>query len=491
MTAFGSCPVQIGQYDHVVLGHGSGGRLTQELVSRLFLPAFHNETLAALEDQATLSLEPGQRLALTTDSFVVSPLCFPGGDIGKLAVCGTVNDLAVGGAQPLYLAASFILEEGLPLALLSRVVQSMREACDLAGVKIVTGDTKVVERGKADGLFITTTGVGALAPGVRLSISAARPGDAVLVSGPIGDHGITILSVREGLSFDTELLSDCAPLYPLAKAVLRAAPGTRCMRDPTRGGVASALNELAVASRVGVRIHEAELPVRPEVKGACELLGLDPLYVANEGKLLAIVPPEQRDAALQAMRAHPLGDRAQVIGEVVAEAPGKVRVRSALGAERVLPLVYSGLTFLEFSGEKRPLACADNSSSVHPSNPESAMSVSITKERSSGIPGAIVHGLTTPVPATAKFAAANPKYFTQGMVRAGVAVSATVAGIDTFIAIKNGLDKDASAGKKVLSAATAAASVGTTAARLTRHPVLALASAGAALAGGIFRDIME
>ncbi len=347
-SLLGACPVQVGQYEQVVLGHGGGGRLTQELVGKLFLPAFSNETLAALEDQAVLSLPEGHRLALTTDAFVVSPVFFPGGDIGRLAVCGTVNDLAVGGATPRYLAASFILEEGLPFTELRAIVESMRLACAEAGVQVVTGDTKVVNRGKADKLFITTTGVGTVPSQRRLSISAGRPGDKVLVSGTVGDHGVAILSVREGLTFDTPLRSDCAPLHGLARELLSAAPGTRCMRDPTRGGVASALNELAVASRVGVVLREPAVPVRPEVRGACELLGLDPLYVANEGKLLAVVPPEQAGAALSALRSHPLGRDAEELGELVDGPPGKVRVRSSIGGERVLAML---------AGEQLPRIC--------------------------------------------------------------------------------------------------------------------------------------
>ena len=344
----GACPVQIGQYDRVVLGHGSGGKLTHELITQLFVPTFHNPTLAALEDQATIAVEGAGRLAFTTDSFVVSPVFFPGGDIGKLAVCGTVNDLAAGGAVPRHLAASFILEEGLPLADLRRVVESMRAACDEAGVSVVAGDTKVVERGKADGLFITTTGIGWAPEGRRLSIAAARPGDRVVVSGPLGDHGMAILSVREGLSFDTQLVSDCAPLGGLTGVMLRASPSLRCMRDPTRGGLASALNELAAASQVGVVVEESAVPVRPEVRGACELLGLEPLYVASEGRMVAVAPAPEVPALLHAMRAHPLGKGAAEIGEVIADFPGRVRVRSTVGGDRLL---------LMLSGEQLPRIC--------------------------------------------------------------------------------------------------------------------------------------
>ncbi len=348
MTASFACPVPIAEYERIVLGHGSGGRLTADLVRRIFLPAFDGAVLGALEDQATLP-RPSGRIAMTTDAFVVRPLFFPGGDIGRLAVCGTVNDLAVGGARPLYLSAAFILEEGLPVADLLRVVASMRRACAEAEVELVAGDTKVVDRGKCDGLFISTSGVGVVPDGCALSIAAARPGDRVLVSGTIGDHGIAIMSVREGIAFDTALESDCAPLHGLARALLDAGgAAVRGMRDPTRGGVASALNELAAASRVGVKLEEAAIPLRPEVRSACELLGLDPLYVACEGRLVAVVAPEAADRALSAMRRHPLGSGAAIIGEVVAEHPGMVTMRSLVGGERVVQLL---------AGEQLPRIC--------------------------------------------------------------------------------------------------------------------------------------
>jgi hydrogenase expression/formation protein HypE len=352
-TPFGACPVPRSRYDHILLGHGSGGQLTADLIGRLFLPGFGNDVLSALEDQATVSLGAGNgvkapRLAFTTDAFVVRPLFFPGGDIGKLAVHGTVNDLAVGGARPLFLSAAFILEEGLPLADLQRIVASMREACAEAGVSLVTGDTKVVDRGKGDGVFITTSGIGLVPEGRSLSIHNARPGDRVLVSGTIGDHGVAILSVREGLEFETVLESDTAPLADLARVMLDACPGVRCMRDPTRGGVSSALNELAAASRVGVELTEAAIPVRPEVRGACEMLGLDPLYVANEGKLIAVAPPEDADRLLAVMRSHPLGRDAALIGDVVADHAGMVILRSRVGGERVVTLL---------AGEQLPRIC--------------------------------------------------------------------------------------------------------------------------------------
>ncbi|MBN9121618.1 MAG: hydrogenase expression/formation protein HypE [Planctomycetes bacterium] len=333
-----SCPTPRTDSDRVLLGHGSGGRLSAELLKSVFLPSFGNDVLGALEDQATVRVGDGPRLAFTTDSFVVRPLFFPGGDIGKLAVHGTVNDLAVGGARPLYLSAAFILEEGLPLADLHRVVESMRAACAEAGVSVATGDTKVVDRGKCDGMFITTTGLGVVPDGVSLSIRNARPGDRVLVSGTIGDHGIAVMSVREGLEFETVLESDTAPLHGLTEAMLGACP-IRCMRDPTRGGLASALNELAAASQVGVKLTEAAIPLRSEVRAACEMLGLDPLYVACEGRLIAVAPPADAERLLGAMRAHPLGRGAAIIGEIVADHPGTVTLRTPIGGERVVPLL--------------------------------------------------------------------------------------------------------------------------------------------------------
>ncbi len=353
-TSLGSCPLPAQQYDHILLGHGSGGRLTAELIQRIFVPGFANSALAQLEDQAIVSLDGtgngahGGRIALTTDSFVLRPLFFPGGDIGKLAVHGTVNDLAVGGALPRFLAAAFILEEGLALEDLRRIVASMRQACESAGVALVTGDTKVVDRGKGDQVFITTTGIGLVPHGRHLSIHNARPGDRILLSGTIGDHGIAIMSVREGIEFETVLQSDTAPLAALTEAMLQACPEIRCMRDPTRGGLSSALNELAAASGVGITLSEAAIPIRPEVHAACEMLGLDPLYVANEGKLIAVVPPEAAERTLAAMRQHPLGQDAAIIGTVVAEHPGMVLLRSVVGGERVVTLL---------AGEQLPRIC--------------------------------------------------------------------------------------------------------------------------------------
>ena len=346
-----TCPLPFTGYEHVLLGHGSGGRLTADLIRQLFVPAFGNEVLAALEDQATVSFPPGTggpRLAFTTDAFVVRPLFFPGGDIGRLAVHGTVNDLAVGGAEPLFLSAAFILEEGLPLADLRRIVASMREACAAAGVVLVAGDTKVVDRGKGDGVFLTTAGVGLMPEDRSLSIRSARPGDRILVSGTIGDHGIAIMSVREGIEFETALESDTAPLIGLTRAMLQACPTIRCMRDPTRGGLSSALNELAAASGVGIKLTEAAIPVRPEVRAACEMLGFDPLYVASEGRLIAVVPAADADRLLAVMQSHLLGRDAAIIGEVVAEHPGIVTMRSLVGGERVVSML---------AGEQLPRIC--------------------------------------------------------------------------------------------------------------------------------------
>lgn len=349
-TLPGSCPLPFTQYDRVLLGHGSGGRLSADLIHRLFLPAFNNEVLARLDDQAVCSLGPhtDARLAFTTDSFVVRPIFFPGGDIGSLAVHGTVNDLAMGGAVPLFLSAAFILEEGLPMDDLTRIAASMQQACLEAGVTLVTGDTKVVDRGKGDQVFITTSGVGIVPPGRSLTASACRPGDRIIASGSIGDHGIAIMSVREGLDFETTLESDSASLNGLTAAMLEGCPGIRCMRDPTRGGVSSALHEIAAAAGVGITLVESAVPIRPAVRAACEILGLDPLYVANEGKLLAIVPPDAADGLLATMRAHPLGVNAAIIGQIVAEHPGMVIMRSLVGGTRVVTML---------AGEQLPRIC--------------------------------------------------------------------------------------------------------------------------------------
>ncbi len=345
---FGQCPVSRFDYDRILLGHGSGGRLTSELIAKLFLPAFGGSALSALEDSATLDIGTGSRIAFTTDAFVVRPIFFPGGDIGRLAVCGTVNDLAVSGARPRFLSAAFILEEGLALTDLRRITESMRIACDEAGVELVTGDTKVVDRGKGDQVFITTTGIGVMPAGRVMSIASAKPGDRILVSGTIGDHGIAILSVREGIEFETQLESDVAPLTGLADALLTECPSIRVMRDPTRGGVAGVLNELAIASHVEVRVTEENIPVRAEVRAACEMLGLDPMYVANEGKLVAVVPAEDAGRLLAAARRHPLGRNAALIGSVVEGRAGFVTMQSLVGGERMVPVL---------AGEQLPRIC--------------------------------------------------------------------------------------------------------------------------------------
>jgi len=324
---------------HITLAHGAGGRSSHTLIETLFVREFANPALEALGDAALLEVAQGRRLAFSTDASVVKPLFFPGGDIGELAVNGTVNDLAMSAARPLALSASFILEEGLTTADLARVVESMAAAARNAGVSIVTGDTKVVERGKADGLYISTAGVGILERDIELSPSAVRPGDKVLVSGTIGDHGMAIMVARGELELETDLLSDTAPVHELAAALLDATPDVRWLRDPTRGGVATVLAELSLAAEVGVAIHEAALPIRDEVNGACEILGIDPLYVANEGKLVAVVGPDGSEAALAALRAHPLGADAAVIGEVRAEPPGMVLLETSFGGSRVVDML--------------------------------------------------------------------------------------------------------------------------------------------------------
>jgi len=343
-----SCPLPLADYPAIVMGHGGGGKLGNELVEHLFLPAFRNRALDDLGDAAVLELSGG-RVAMSTDSFVVQPLFFPGGSIGELAVNGTVNDLAVSGAVPRWLSASFILEEGFALAQLAAIVDAMAKAAATAGVQIVTGDTKVVERGHGDGCYINTAGVGVLREGIQVGPARAQAGDAVLVSGTIGDHGMAIMSVREGLEFESPIRSDCAALNGMIAAVLDAAGGAvHAMRDPTRGGLASTLNEIARASGVGVAIDEARLPVRPEVQSACELLGLDPVYVANEGKAVFFVAPEMADAVLDVLRGHPLGREAARIGQATAEHKGMLVARTALGANRVIPLQI---------GEQLPRIC--------------------------------------------------------------------------------------------------------------------------------------
>jgi len=327
--------------DKILLAHGSGGKLAHELVEKSFVKAFANPLLAKLDDSAAMDFSG--RLAFTTDSYVVSPIFFPGGDIGKLAVCGTVNDLAMSGAKPLYLSLAFIIEEGLPQDELNEIVGSVQKTAQEAGVEIVTGDTKVVHRGSADKLFINTAGIGIIPQGVDISGDKARPGDKVILSGTIGDHGIAVLSQREGLSFSTQLKSDCAPLGSLVAKMLEASPDIHCLRDPTRGGLATTLNELAKQSKVSVRIEEAKIPVREEVLAACEMLGFDPLYVANEGKLVAVVPAKDADRILKAMRENQYGTGAAIIGEVKAEHPGRVVMKTCLGASRIVDMLVGDL----------------------------------------------------------------------------------------------------------------------------------------------------
>lgn len=332
-----SCPLPLADYPSIVMGHGGGGKLGNELVEHLFLPAFRNAALENLGDAAVLELGAG-RIAVSTDTFVVRPRFFPGGTIGELAVNGTVNDLAVSGAIPKYLTAGFILEEGMPLAELAAIVDSMACAAQKAGVQIVTGDTKVVERGHGDGVYINTAGVGVVREGIHVGPHRARPGDAVIVSGSIGDHGMAILSVREGLEFESPIRSDCAALNGLIASVLDVVgDGVHAMRDPTRGGLASTLNEIAASSGVGVEIDDAALPVHTEVQSACEILGLDPVYVANEGKVVLFVAPEAAGRVLEILQMHSLGREAAQIGSVVAEHAGMLIARTVFGSNRVIP----------------------------------------------------------------------------------------------------------------------------------------------------------
>ena len=335
--------------DKVTLAHGGGGKAMRDLIEDVFVSVFEP---ADLEDQARLQsdalTETGSQLAFTTDGFVVDPIEFPGGDIGRIAVCGTVNDLAVGGARPLWLSAGFIIEEGCDIALLRRIVQSMQAAATEAGVRIVTGDTKVVGKGSADGVFITTSGIGVIAPDRSLGATNLRPGDVVIVNGVLGDHGAAILTARGDMALSTKIKSDCQPLAALMDAVLEAAPGVHAARDATRGGLASALNEIAEAAGCGVEIDENALPLRAEVKGVCEILGLDPLYLANEGTLVLFVQPEQEDAALAAMRSLPAGRQAVAIGRVVESHPGTVIMRTTFGSARIIDMLV---------GEQLPRIC--------------------------------------------------------------------------------------------------------------------------------------
>lgn len=342
-----SCPIPISDYPQILLAHGGGGKLSHQLIQRMFSAGFSNPLLEPLHDGAVFSI--GQtRLAFSTDSYVVNPIVFPGGDIGELAVNGTVNDLAMCGAKPLYLSAGFIIEEGLAMEELWRIVLSMKSAAERAGVLLVTGDTKVVDRGKGDKIFINTSGVGVIEPGVAITPSRATPGDDIILSGPIALHGIAVMSVREGLAFESEVKSDTAPLNALVASMLAAAKGIHVLRDPTRGGLATALNEIAESARIGIEIIDAAIPVPDQVRGACEILGLDPLYVANEGKLVAFVDPSDTAAVLAAMKRHSVGADSAVIGTSVASHPGTVIMRSRIGGSRVVDML---------SGEQLPRIC--------------------------------------------------------------------------------------------------------------------------------------
>jgi len=333
--------------DRILLAHGSGGKLSHELVRQIFLPVFDNDVLNRLDDRAEIETS-GVRLAFTTDSFVVNPPFFAGGDIGKLAVCGTVNDLAMGGADPLFLSAGFIIEEGFPMELLKKIVESMRQTCDESGVKIVCGDTKVVEKGSVDRIFINTSGIGAVPEGVSISGSRAKPGDKVIINGYIGDHGMAVMAQRQGLTFKKDISSDCAPLNGLVKEMLGVTKDIHVLRDPTRGGVATTLNEIAGQSGVGIVLWEETLPIRNQVAAACEILGFDPLYVANEGKVLAVVPADKAGRMLESMKKNRYGTESAVIGEVVSDHPGRVVLATGIGGHRIVDMLV---------GEQLPRIC--------------------------------------------------------------------------------------------------------------------------------------
>ena len=335
-----TCPIPLQNYPTIVMGHGAGGKMMNDLIKHLFASEFHNDLLAQLGDSTALkiSAKSGQRLAFSTDSFVVSPLFFPGGNIGELAVNGTVNDLAMSGAKPLFLSAGFILEEGLEMETLGRISASMAHACKQAGVQIAAGDTKVVNKGHGDGIYINTSGIGVIPNGVNIAPDNAKPGDMVIVSGTMGDHGIAIMSVREGLQFESEIKSDTAPLNGLVTEMLTTSKEIHCLRDATRGGLSAVLNELAVASKVGIEFDEEKVPVRPAVNAACEMLGLDPFYIANEGKLVAFVPEARAEEILAVMKNNEYGKEAAVIGHVTKEHPGMVVAKTAIGSSRVVDL---------------------------------------------------------------------------------------------------------------------------------------------------------
>jgi hydrogenase expression/formation protein HypE len=342
-----ACPIPKNEYDKILLAHGGGGSLSHQLISKLFLPQFNNDILNTLHDSAILNIGD-KKVAFTTDSYVIQPIFFPGGDIGSLAVHGTINDLSVAGAKPLYISTSFILEEGFELENLWRIVQSMNEAARKAGVQIVTGDTKVVEHGKGDKIFINTSGIGVIDKGVNIAPCNCQEGDLIIINGSIADHGIAIMSAREGLAFETQLVSDSASLNDLIQSILSVSNQVHVMRDPTRGGVASTLKEIATAAKVGIEIVEKEIPIKEEVKGACEILGLDPLYIANEGKVILFVEAEAGNKILNTMHSHPLGKDARVIGRVTSEHPGTVLLNTIIGSKRIVEMI---------TGEQLPRIC--------------------------------------------------------------------------------------------------------------------------------------
>lgn len=342
-----TCPIPKSEYDKILLAHGGGGSLTHQLISKIFLPQFNNELLNAQHDSAIFSVGKN-KFAFTTDSYVVQPIFFPGGDIGELAVNGTINDLSVAGAKPLYISLSFIIEEGLPIDDLWKIVLSMKEAAKKAGVEIVTGDTKVVERGKGDKIFINTSGIGTIEEGIQISPQNCKAGDVIILNGSIADHGIAIMSAREGLSFETEIKSDTVPLNGLIQSVLDVSQNVHVMRDPTRGGVATTLKEIASTANIGIEIDEKEIPIKEEVKGACEILGLDPLYIANEGKVVLFVDKEDAEKILMVMKNHPLGFESHIIGEVTNEHPGMVIMKTLIGSKRIIEMI---------TGEQLPRIC--------------------------------------------------------------------------------------------------------------------------------------
>ena len=342
-----NCPLPISGYPNVLLAHGGGGRMMRRLIEDMFAPAFKNPFLDEMGDGAVIQIGD-RKIAFTTDSYVVDPLFFPGGDIGTLAVNGTVNDLAMCGARPLYLSAGFVLEEGMPLETLWKIVQSMKEAADEAGVQVVTGDTKVVDRGKGDGIYINTAGIGIIETELTIAPESIKPGDAVILNGDIGCHGIAVMAVREGLSFETTIESDCAPLAGLVQKLLEAGIEIHCMRDLTRGGLATALVEIAESRALDIHIEESAIPVREEVQGACEILGFDPIYIANEGRFICFLPQSDAGRALKIMQSHPLGDGASIIGKVAEGTSGEVTMKSVIGAARFIDML---------SGEQLPRIC--------------------------------------------------------------------------------------------------------------------------------------